>query len=66
MRKTFLLLVLLCVSVDLTNCNGGSSVIGNALEPDYKYPWVVQDAMVVLLQGCAYRAAVGSDRCPLP
>jgi hypothetical protein len=41
MRKTFLLLVLLCV---LTNCNNGSNLIGNTLEPDYKYPWVVHDA----------------------
>jgi trypsin len=43
MRKTFLLLVLLSV---LTNCNSGSNVIGNVLEPDYKYPWVVKDDRV--------------------
>jgi hypothetical protein len=42
MRKAVLLLVLLWVSVDLTNCDGGSNVIGDILEPDYKYPWVVQ------------------------
>jgi len=41
MRKTFLLLVLLSVSVDLTNCDGGSNVAGNFFEPDYQFPWVV-------------------------
>jgi len=49
MRKAVLLLVLLWVSSGLTNCDGGTNVIGDILEPDYKYPWVVN---VQANEGC--------------
>lgn len=42
MRKVILLLVLLWVSVDLTNCDGESNAAGNFWEPDYQFPWVVR------------------------
>lgn len=43
MRKTCSLLVLLSVVAGLTSCNGESNIIGNTVDPDYKYPWVVRD-----------------------